>query len=310
MKTVDRIIFDALAARRGVVLPDVGTLEVRRVGARRISDTRIAAPQNELSFAPEWGSGTAGSLVSMIAADQGLNESEASSVYREWLDAARREDGSVDLGAVGEVRDGEFVASKEMLHALNPAGNEVMTVEPGGSRGSRAWVWIVALVAVALAALCLLRCCNGGAFPWNRGAKVEQVAPAVTPLDAADVAEAEAARAATAAGESAANAAGAAADAGSAGANAAAAAGSKVGGYTGTDRFHVIVGAFAIESNADKYMARLKREHPELTPVKLPHPTTGYSMVSILQAATERQAVNKRNLYWDLDPGLWIYEQK
>jgi len=298
MKTIDRIVFDALAARRGVVLPDVGTLEVRRVGARRLSDTHISPPRSEVTFSHEWGSGTAGSLVAAIAAERGIGESEAAAEYSAWLDGARREQGSVDAGAAGEIVNGRFIASEELMRALNPAGGEAVTVDGNGRRSSRAWLWIVALVAIALAAFCLFKCCGDGGFRFGRkaAAVVEEVAPAATPLDAAGVAAAEAARAAATEAEGAMNGKGALTGKGDR--------------YAGTDRFHVIVGAFAVESNADNYIARLKREHPELTPVKLPHPVTGYNMVSIIQTSTRRQAVNRMNLYWDIDENMWIYEQQ
>jgi hypothetical protein len=74
--------------------------------------------------------------------------------------------------------------------------------------------------------------------------------------------------------------------------------------------YHIIAGAFAIESNADNLMAKLKREYPDLITQKMAHPQSGLNMVSIFQTSDLREASNRMNLYWDIDLYLWIYEQK
>jgi hypothetical protein len=272
MTSIDRLIYDALAARRGVSLPGVGTLEVKRRGAKKISDTQIVPPQNVVVF----NSGEvedAVSVTSLITADRGVNEDEAGAQYNSWLEGARRGDGAVEIESVGRTGEGGFVVAEELHTALNPAGEEPVAMETE-KHPNRLWLWIL-LGAVAglllLGVLCWQRGCFGSGR--SKGAVVETVVP-VTPPPAAE--PEPVARVAP----------------------------------PSAPRFHVIAGAFAIESNADDYIARLKRDYPELTPEKVLDPGTGYNMVSILQAPTRNEASRKMNLWWDINLDLWIYQQK
>lgn len=273
MATIDKLIFDALAGRRSVALPGAGTLSVKRQGAKKISDTRLIPPHNVVVFAPgEVGEGP-GSVVSLVSAAEGVGAEEAVAIYGSWLEGAKREDGSIAIEGVGEMAaGGAFVANEQLDNALNPNKEDIVTMETE-KKSTRPWVWII--LAIAAAALLLL----GGVWCWKDCSKktaVETVVPA--PAPAADSL------------------------------SDAAPASSEV--VPAGPRWHVVAGAFAIESNADKYMERLKREHPELNPEKIIHPGNGYNMVSLIQMPTEREARRKMNLYWDIDLYLWIYEQK
>jgi hypothetical protein len=290
MTTIDRLIYDALATRRSVVMPGLGTLEVRRRGAKKISDTQIIPPHNVVVFIPDEKE-SAQSVVAMTAADQGVNYESAAALYAGWLEGARQTDGTLVIEGVGEVNDGVFAATEELYDALNPEQEEIVTMETG-KKQTPVWVWILAAVVIALGIAAAILCWRNGGMRLggSRGTTVETVAPApdaaavaaaAAEAQAAALAEAEAARAAAAEAEAAA-----------------------------ANRFHVIAGAFSVESNADNFMARVKREHPELTPMKLVNPNTGLHMVSIVQAPTRRQASSKMNLYWDVDLYLWIWEQK
>jgi hypothetical protein len=286
MKSIDKLIYDELAGRRSVVLPEVGTLEVRRRKAKRISDEQIIPPHNVVVLSSEETEG-AKNIASLVAADRGIALDEATAVYGSWLEGARRNDGVISIDGAGEARDGKFIASSELHAELNPEGEEAIFMPIREKRGGAVWVWIViAGVVIALAVLCCLHCCDTGLTGiFDRFCSKTPVVETVvteTPAEPAvdSLAATNAAEAAT---------------------NAPAAT---------TARFHVIAGAFVIESNADNFVAKIKREHPELTPMKLPHPRLGYSMVSIWQADTEREARNKMNMYWDVNLELWVWEQE
>jgi hypothetical protein len=306
MTNIDRLIFDSLAARRSVVLPGEGTLEVRRRGARKISDTRIVPPQNVVIFIPDEKQG-AQNVVTLVMNAAGVDEHAAGEEYLSWLEAARRADDSLAIGEVGEIKGGEFTVAGELHSALNPVDDDVVEME-SSRRSTPVWVWLlVGLLAAALVAAGLMCWQKGAGFPWcgKGGEAVVTPSVAVDPsgeagaasggaLTEGAIAEAEAAMAAAMAAEAA----------------SASGVGAGAGGAASGKRFHVIAGAFAIESNADKFMAKIKREHPELTPMKIVNPENGYNMVSIWQAATRGEASSKTNLYWDIDLYLWIYEQR
>ena len=288
MATIDKLIYDALAGRRSVVLPGVGTLEVKRRGAQKISDTQIMPPQNVVVFSPDEIMQGTESIVSLIATDRAVGEEEAVAIYGSWLEETRRDDGYILIESVGRTGSEGFIVAGDLHAALNPAGEVVPVTVETEKRGPGLWVWIlVGILAAALVAVAI--CCwkkgcfgVGGAKKPTVETVITTTPPATAPpaVDSATLAAAETARATAAAAEQAASA-----------------------------RFHVIAGAFAIESNADKFIARIKREHPELKPLKIVNPSNGYHMVSIIQAPTRREASNKINLYWDIDLYLWIWEK-
>lgn len=273
--SIDRLIYDVLAGRRSVYLPGIGTLEVQRQGAKRISDTQLTPPQNVVALTSGEIEGAAG-VIPLVAADRGVNDEEAGAIYGSWIEGARREGGTIAIDGVGELGGQGFVMDERLNAALNPEGEKPVTIE-AEKKPNRLWIWILAGVLVLLL---------GGLWCWKKGvfcgsSKVPVVETVATPAPQPAAEPASTAAATTA-----------------------------IAPKSSGPRFHVIAGAFEIESNADNYMARLKREHPELTVEKIVHPSSGYNMVSIIQAPTRREASNKMNLYWDIDLYLWIYEQK
>lgn len=282
MNSIDKLIFDALAGRRSVALAGVGTLEVKRRGAKKVSDTQIIPPQNAVVFTPDELESAVG-VVSLAAAEGGMGEEEAVALYGSWLEAARREDGTIAIDGVGELTESGFVVAEPLHTILNPANEQDIVTMETEKRSTPVWVWIVIALLVVLLVLGAIWCCKKGMFECGRS-KAPAVETVVVP-EPDPVADSLAAAAASAATVPAATA-------------------------SPTPGFHVIAGAFSIESNADNFITRLKRDHPELTPVKLTNPSNGFHMVSIFQMPTRREASNKMNLYWDIDLNLWIYEQK
>lgn len=272
---IDKLIYDALALRRAVTLPGVGTLEVKHLGARKISETRIAPPKNVVALYPDDVPG-AESVIAMIAAG-GVDQHDAEALYGEWIEAARKEDGSLSIEGVGSVREGKLAIAEELHAVLNPAGEKIVTMETK-KRSIPLWAWVIMGFIAAALVVCAVVCYkNGLPCLGRKAAPVTETHIAAPAPDADSLAAArdDAARAVPAA-----------------------------------PRFHVIAGAFAIESNADNFIATLKRDYPELTPEKVVNPANGYNMVSIYQAPTEREARGKMNLYWDVDLNLWIYPQE
>lgn len=288
--TIDRLIYDALAAHRSVSMPETGgTLEVKRLGAKKISDTQLLPPRNEVVFTsgePE----NAVSVVSLAAVDGGVGEEEAAARYASWLEEARREDGTIEIDKVGELDGNEFAVAEELLSALNPEGEEPVYIEEEkGQNNILLWLLIAILLALVIAGGFWWYKSKGGfVLDRSKDAGAETVITVDPKDDLSATNDSSVAGDATTAGSS---------------ANAAQTSGSG-------PRFHVIAGAFAIESNADNFIARLKREYPELTPEKVVNSVNGYNMVSILQTPTRREASRKMNLWWDIDFDLWIFEQK
>ncbi len=279
MSTVDKVIFDALVKRQSVVLPGVGSLEVKRRKAKKVSDTRIIPPQNVVVFNPaEIAEGE--SVVFLLAAAEDIDDREARTKYKSWLESAGSDNG-LDIDEVGGIKDEKFVIAPPLHAALNPTNEEELIVMEKGKRGGSIWAWIFGGLLLALVALILLSYFGNGFFCGiQKKPKTEVVAPVVEPvIEEVEVTSEEVII-------------------------------ENLQQSAPRHRFHVIAGSFSIEKNADNYMKKIQREFPELKVEKIVNPRNGYWMVSIFSAPTERQAYNKINMYWDIDLNIWVYEEK
>uniref|UniRef100_UPI003FD70FE3 SPOR domain-containing protein n=1 Tax=Alistipes communis TaxID=2585118 RepID=UPI003FD70FE3 len=137
---VNKIIAGELLNHRSVVIPGVGTLYVAHRGARRLSRQKIAAPRNEIDFRP---SEEGVSLVELIRRAAGCDEAQAQAVFGRWL-AKTREGEVLTLEGIGILRHRAFTSEPAFAAQLNPAGEEVVTLQPRMNR---------AVVAIAVAAI-------------------------------------------------------------------------------------------------------------------------------------------------------------
>ena len=137
---VNKIIAGELLNHRSVVIPGVGMLYVAHRGARRLSRQKIAAPRNEIDFRP---SEEGVSLVELIRRAAGCDEAQAQAVFGRWL-AKTREDEVLTLEGIGILRHRAFTPEPAFAAQLNPAGEEVVTLQPRMNR---------AVVAIAVAAI-------------------------------------------------------------------------------------------------------------------------------------------------------------
>lgn len=137
---VNKIIAGELLNHRAVVIPGVGTLYVAHRSARRLSRRKIAAPRNEVDFRP---SEEDVSLVELIRRAAGCDEAQAQAIFERWL-AKTREDEVLTLEGIGILRHRAFTPEAAFAARLNPAGEEVVTLQPRMNR---------AVVAIAVAAI-------------------------------------------------------------------------------------------------------------------------------------------------------------
>jgi flagellar basal body-associated protein FliL len=273
MSTVDKVIYDALVGRQSVVLPGVGSLVVKRRGAKKMPGDRIIPPQNVVSFTEEE-IGEGESVVYLLSSAGEIGEADAAAAYAEWLEGARSDKGVAIVDA-GEIRDGKFVVAQPLHTALNPATDAEGVVLKKDKKGGMLWLWIVLGLVLAAIALVLLSYFGNGFLGIQKKPEVVEVAaPVIAPVAVEPVVE------------------------------------DIVIAPAPEPAFHVIAGSFAIESNADDYVKKLQKAYPELAVQKIQSSRNGNWLVSIFNAPTERQAYNKMNKYWDIDLDLWVYEQK
>ncbi len=253
MRVVDKVIFDTLASRRGVNFPGVGSLEVKRRKAKQIAEDRIIPPQNVVVFSEkefEEGRSVANLLVE---AGESPGKKEAKALYEEWLAQARTEGGAIVIENAGEIKDGKFVIAGQLHTSLNPTKEEEIVTMEKEKNNKLLWPWL--LVGFLAAALIVtgIFCWKKGLFECEKKGHTEVIAvPIPEPVDEPVI--------------------------------------EPVPAVPQGPRFHVIAGSFSVESNADAFMATVKRTHPELTLEKVVNPRNGFNMVSIYSAPTERAA--------------------
>lgn len=279
MSSVDRIIYDALLRKQDVALPGVGQLRVRRMSARRVSANKIAPPRNFVAFTTDEVHGAV-PVAELLADSWNISEEEASGHYREWLGKARSDRGVV-IDGVGEIRDGKFISDADLRAALNPVGEHEVVLEERERdyRGGPLWLWILGGIALAAVVLLFINYCGGGLSGLRKGSRAKTENVVVTPVQepvtdtvtvVSEPAEVK----------------------------------------PQLPRYHIIAGSFAVEANADKLIASLKRQHPDMDLTKLRSRWNDNWLVSIFNAPTEREAYNAVYKNLDIEPYIWVYTEK
>lgn len=151
MSAVDKIIFNLLASRGRVVLPDVGTLIVEVQPARRASDGSLEPPRRTVRFSHNIDAADT-ALFDTVGSIAGVDRSEAESIYRRWLRSAV-EGKNTEIEDVGVVKSGFFVVSRTFASAINPESFVPLRPVKLRRKGHKTALWValavVAVVAVA-----------------------------------------------------------------------------------------------------------------------------------------------------------------
>lgn len=140
---VNKIIAGELLGHRAVTISGVGTLYVAHRGARRLSRRQIAAPRNEVEFRSSEDGVALAELIRRVA---GCDAAQAQAIFERWL-AKTRTGEVLTLEGIGTLHHHAFTADPAFAARLNPAGVDVVTLQPRMNR----FVVAVAVVAVAVA---------------------------------------------------------------------------------------------------------------------------------------------------------------
>lgn len=116
---MDHILFETLAQGRSVALPGVGTLTVERMSAEFVSNRSLRPPFYKVVFTPQ------------VRTECRSLGDEAG--YAAWLKATEREKGVRDFGSAGVLRDGVFEMSPALFDRLNPQGTHPVALHPNCS---------------------------------------------------------------------------------------------------------------------------------------------------------------------------------
>lgn len=145
------LIFNALAQRRGINLPDIGSLYVVSVAARMQDDGKLTPPTSQVLFAPEEVQGY-DDILRLIGESSGKDEPRCREIYDTWLSGVRTEEG-VHIFSVGDIVGGTFTPSEELQRTLNPSGTSFVQLKRQFTpRQIFFWVAVTVVVGGGLAA--------------------------------------------------------------------------------------------------------------------------------------------------------------
>lgn len=145
MNSLEKIIFNELASRRAVWLPEVGTLYVEQRAASVEGRDRITPPANKVEFSRNQTEGSRSAVDLLEGA--GVERGAAEEQYRSWLDGARTDTG-IRIEGVGELKRGFFTPSAELGKLLNPYIGNTQQKLPLSGREKGLIVLIVVCVVV------------------------------------------------------------------------------------------------------------------------------------------------------------------
>lgn len=145
------LIFNALAQRRGINLPGIGSLYVISVAARMQDDGKLTPPTSRVLFAPEEVQGY-DDILRLIGESSGRDEPRCREIYDTWLSGVRTEEG-VHIFSVGDIVGGTFTPSEELQRTLNPSGTSFVQLKRQFTpRQIFFWVAVTVVVGGGLAA--------------------------------------------------------------------------------------------------------------------------------------------------------------
>lgn len=292
MEAIERILFDALAHGETVALPELGTLTVERIAAAFESNGSLRPPYYKVVFSPQVRTGC-----------RSLGDEAG---YAAWLKGTLREGGVRDLGSAGVLRGDSFEMSQALRERLNPQGVQSVPLHPLHTGRRPAAIVAGVLVAAALVWWIGRNVSLRPEAHMTVSVHTEQWGTdplAQDPWGGDEVAEAEPA------GEVADTTAAVTA------ADAASAAQTETAAETGQNveasgpMYHVVVGVFSEEENADKLIASdpLKIGGERYRKVAF----RGNKILVSAFAATDRASADScRRALSRRNGDLWVYEAR
>lgn len=143
MSAVDNLIFNALASRSGVFLPELGSLTTKVAPARIKGRRKLQVPHWRVVFTPEQVRDVV-SIVDLIATQAEVDRAGAEQIYDGWQQVAVSS-GRLKIEGVGELFLQKFAISSELNSLLNPQSHKDIKLK---RRGNRVGVWIVSLIVM------------------------------------------------------------------------------------------------------------------------------------------------------------------
>ncbi len=302
MNPIDKLIFDKLAAGQGVNLPDVGSLYVERDAAKFISRSEIRPPHNKVLFSRKR-TEDFDSIIDLVITAGNVKRSEATAMYKEWLEKSREAKDHIEMNSVGVLANDFFYPSVLLHDTLNPVGQDPVALKGRSNGGRTTLITVLCVLGAAVIALYVLfglHVCPGSLCRDDAPVAGQTVTQEKTAGETAVTATGSAATAET--GERSAE--------DVIQQNLEQYAQSATGGAPAVSApaapvYHVVVGVFTREYNADKlieddYFSAGRESYSKI-------PYNGRTMVTIFSSPDRNAAFARREQLLDLDYDIWVY---
>ena len=194
---VNKLILNILITRGSVLLPEIGTLYVKRTPAKIISRSSVAVSYLEIAFSTHL---EALSLVDAIVSTANIDVSQAKDIYQRWLDKVRSGN-RVTIDCIGVLNDKSFIVDNQLNKLLNPQdyADIAITRNYKGVNGKVAAIIFVLLLCAAGAGYYLYDRCGGVSgvvASTDDDAELSNIPPRVVTTPASDIKEDDGATAA------------------------------------------------------------------------------------------------------------------
>ncbi len=145
------LIFNALAQRRGINLPEIGSLCVVSEPARMQENGKLIPPFSRVTFSPEPEPGY-DEILWLIGESSGRDEAGSREIYDAWRSSVQTQR-SIYIESVGEIVGNTFIPSEKLQRTLNPSGIAAFQLQrPFTLRQIFFWVGTTVIVGGGLAA--------------------------------------------------------------------------------------------------------------------------------------------------------------
>lgn len=332
MKVVNSLIFNSLARRESVNIPEVGSLRVERQAARLKGKTRLELPVTRIVFSKNVTEGAC-SVIDLIERESGADRFKSEEFYSKWLDEITKEK-TVTIEGVGRIKNDFFTPSPELAVLINPDESEAVKIKKRPRIGLIAAV-VGSLAIVVGAGYYLV--VEQGVFDFvtDRGqyatvvkneipaepmivlapdtvltesADSTPVATTSTPVDnvkpnpTSNASESSAGSTTTAT-----TTATTPSTQSTSSSTLVSTATSTASSTSGSAKYHVIAGVYSTSQNAEKFIAK-SRQKADTLPYKILPLSSGKFLVSVFEATTEEAASKRRAQLKRADPNLWVYK--
>lgn len=290
MKAVDKLIFNTLISRKGVNIPQVGSLCIGVRQAKFVDGSKLSVPVARVEFSSKFVEGYA-DIVDLIAQQGELDAQQAQRCYAKWLEQASGVQGidlsqadkrvaeQVTIEGVGCVKTNFFYPCADFSDILAPVGGQTtMRVK----KRSRVMPIMLGIVAVLLLGAGVYVVGFSDFFKVEktvtmRGTLVEdaQPEPVVVPApktQAVDLIEPEV---------------------------------KEVRQTARAHKYFVIAGVFSTKANAQRFIAESEGFDAQVLEVGEKR-----FLVSIFGSASETEAMAFRDKQQATHPGSWVYQQE